>query len=996
MKEGENFQKAEEFLFNWLDSNPSILMNYVYSHASQNVIEDLVRVSTFKKSQTLFPSQHCSSRMNSISGPQSIYDLPIRKISSSEFEPLAFHPILSTSQFGCQSFLSSTSVPSVSPLSDGLQQVTSEVASVDSASIQTNGGMEQAEKVEGKNSLAVSFAEFYSSDMFQELVLDIWHDSDLSSLCFKILRNTCLLLNADRASLFIVEVNSSTGERFLVSRLFDVTAKSVFEDVMNKSSQKLLSLPFGIGIIGWVAQTGEGVNISNAYEDARFDREVDVKTGFHTRCLICMPIKDGEGNVLAVAQVMNKQQAGTENSDLVFSAQDVSLFRAYTNFCGIGLYQARILFRSQLETRRSQVLLELARLIFADQSDITRLIYTILMHSQSLLTCQRCQILLVNDLKDDTPDSDVFDEAYDYTWKDQESAFDEILQRKHGVENARFPINTRLTCHVARTGETINISNVTGDSRFDPTMDCKDPEWRTRSILCMPIRHTDGRVLGVCQLVNKSSLLSPPSSSGQEGTEAAWQPEETWSGTFSRNEEALFEAFALFAGLGIANTQMYEQIRRAEAKQRIAFDVLSYHATAAPSEAAALAKELVPSSKYYKLTKFYFSDLKLSTDETLKAVLRMFSDLGLIYRFRIDYTSLCRWVLSVKKNYRAVTYHNWRHAFNVAQTMFAMFKSGGMQEVFSDLECLSIIIACLSHDLDHRGTNNQFQIQTMSPLVNLYSTSVLEHHHFDQCIMLLNTRGTDILCNLSHDEYRKAVNIMEKAILATDLSRYFARLPEFRKMLDERLTSVGEGESKDDIAVKTMWQTEAPCRELLMSMMMTASDISASTKPWPVQKKSAEMVSNEFFEQGDLERQKFNIKPCAMMDREMSHKFPQMQIDFIEGVCTPVYQLISRVCGRLKPLLDGCQANKECWNSVANGEPIKEDSMRLPTDVDGADASYREHLMGLLNTHSGDPNRASPASQTLESSNRTISLLNTAGNGDETTSSTTVGGGRSG
>lgn len=141
-------------------------------------------------------------------------------------------------------------------------------------------------------------------------------------------------------------------------------------------------------------------------------------------------------------------------------------------------------------------------------------------------------------------------------------------------------------------------------------MDCEDPEWKTRSILCMPIRHTDGRVLGVCQLVNKSSLLSPPTSSGQEGTEAAWQPEETWSGTFSRNEEALFEAFALFAGLGIANTQMYEQVRRAEAKQRIAFDVLSYHATATSNEAAALAKELVPSAKYYKLTQFYFTDLK--------------------------------------------------------------------------------------------------------------------------------------------------------------------------------------------------------------------------------------------------------------------------------------------------------------------------------------------------------------------------------------------------
>jgi hypothetical protein len=50
----------------------------------------------------------------------------------------------------------------------------------------------------------------------------------------------------------------------------------------------------------------------------------------------------------------------------------------------------------------------------------------------------------------------------------------------------------------------------------------------------------------------------------------------------------------------------------------------------------------------------------------------MFLDLDLIERFHIDYEVLCRWLLSVKKNYRNVTYHNWRHAFNVAQMMFAI------------------------------------------------------------------------------------------------------------------------------------------------------------------------------------------------------------------------------------------------------------------------------------------------------------------------------------
>ena len=49
----------------------------------------------------------------------------------------------------------------------------------------------------------------------------------------------------------------------------------------------------------------------------------------------------------------------------------------------------------------------------------------------------------------------------------------------------------------------------------------------------------------------------------------------------------------------------------------------------------------------------------------------MFIDLDFLGRFHIDYLTLCRWLASVKKNYRQVTYHNWRHAFNVAQMMFA-------------------------------------------------------------------------------------------------------------------------------------------------------------------------------------------------------------------------------------------------------------------------------------------------------------------------------------
>lgn len=96
-----------------------------------------------------------------------------------------------------------------------------------------------------------------------------------------------------------------------------------------------------------------------------------------------------------------------------------------------------------------------------------------------------------------------------------------------------------------------------------------------------------------------------------------------------------------------------------------------------------------------------------------------------------------------------------------------------MNVCMSDLERISLLIACLSHDLDHRGTNNAFQAKVDAPLAKLYTTSTLEHHHFDQCIMIIQTEGNNILQALSPDDYKSVVKYIEAAILSTDLALYF-------------------------------------------------------------------------------------------------------------------------------------------------------------------------------------------------------------------------------
>ena len=65
------------------------------------------------------------------------------------------------------------------------------------------------------------------------------------------------------------------------------------------------------------------------------------------------------------------------------------------------------------------------------------------------------------------------------------------------------------------------------------------------------------------------------------------------------------------------------------------------------------------------------------------------------------------------------------------------------------VEILGLIVACICHDLDHRGTNNPHQMKMNNPLARLYTTSTLERHHLNQCLLILTLRGNGILDNLT-------------------------------------------------------------------------------------------------------------------------------------------------------------------------------------------------------------------------------------------------------
>uniref|UniRef100_A0A1A8IWE4 Phosphodiesterase n=2 Tax=Nothobranchius kuhntae TaxID=321403 RepID=A0A1A8IWE4_NOTKU len=700
-----------------------------------------------------------------------------------------------------------------------------------------------------------------------ELVKEVSSHLDVTALCHKIFLHINELIAADRYSLFLVGEDSS-NRKFLISRLFDVAEGTTLEE----SSSSCIRLEWNKGIVGHVAATGQLLNIRNAYEDSRFNAEVDQITGYKTQSILCLPIKNHRGEVVGVAQAINKKCG----EDGAFTEQDEKDFSAYLTFSGIVLHNAQLYETSQLENRRNQVLLDLASLIFEEQQCLEVILRKIAGTILSFMQAQACTVFITDD---DSLNS--FSGVFHMEYEE----LGEVLEPpKRDCDVSQ--INYMYAHYVKNTMQPLNIADVTKDQRFPWTSENPDhTSNQIKSVLCTPIRNgKKDKVIGVCQLVNKmdESCCSIKA--------------------FNRNDEQFLEAFAIFCGLGIQNTQMYETVERAMAKQEVTLEVLSYHASATEEESQELQVATVPSAQSLRLQDFSFSDFDLSDTETTLATVRMFVDLNLIQTFQMKYTSLCQWVLSVKKNYRKnVAYHNWRHALNTAQCMFALLKSGRFQSNLNDVEILALMIATLCHDLDHRGVNNSYIQRSDHPLAQLYCHSTMEHHHFDQCLMILNSPGNQILSGLSLDEYKVTLKMIERAILATDLALYMKRREEFFELTKNN---------------QFVWEDDHH-RDLLRSMLMTACDISAITKPWPVQKRIAELVATEFFEQGDKERRELNIEPIDLMNREKRDKIPSMQVSFIDAICVQLYETLASMSEYCSPLLEGCQKNRQHWKCLA-------------------------------------------------------------------------------
>jgi adenylate cyclase len=145
------------------------------------------------------------------------------------------------------------------------------------------------------------------------------------------------LMQADRSTLFLLDRDH--GE--LWSKVASADDGQMME----------IRIPADRGIAGYVASTGQTLNIPNAYEDPRFDPSVDQRTGYQTRTILCMPVFNSAEILIGVTQLINKNQG-------CFNGSDEEFMRAFNIQAGIALENAQLFERVLLEQQYQKDVLQ--------------------------------------------------------------------------------------------------------------------------------------------------------------------------------------------------------------------------------------------------------------------------------------------------------------------------------------------------------------------------------------------------------------------------------------------------------------------------------------------------------------------------------------------------------------------------------------------------------------------------------------------------------------
>ena len=264
-------------------------------------------------------------------------------------------------------------------------------------------------------------------------------------------------LDAERATLF----------------LHDADAGELFSRVAGGEGVSEIRMPQNVGIAGSVFGSGVAEIITDAYRDARFNPEVDRRTGYRTRDILCVPLRNRADQVIGATQVLNKRSGP-------FTTADMALLEAISRHAATALEQAQMMERLEQARREELELLAITEAI-STELHLDTLLVRIVAAATQLLDADRSTLF-------------VYDPSTDELWS----------RVAEGTEHRqiRLPANAGIAGAAFISGDVLNIPNAYADPRFNRDFDRRSG-FRTRNLLNVPVIDRTGERLGVVQVLNK-------------------------------------------------------------------------------------------------------------------------------------------------------------------------------------------------------------------------------------------------------------------------------------------------------------------------------------------------------------------------------------------------------------------------------------------------------------------------------------------------------------
>lgn len=271
--------------------------------------------------------------------------------------------------------------------------------------------------------------------------------------------------------------------------------------------------------------------------------------------------------------------------------------------------------------------------------------------------------------------------------------------------------------------------------------------------------------------------------------------------------------------------------------------------------------------------------------------------------YRIQEYVFLSFLQKLEDSYLPNPYHNSCHAADMMCSFLYLLNISNFIKKMSSLELFSCVIACLAHDVGHRGKTNRFLILSKDSIALRYNDfSVQEMMHCSILFDVLNCPDSNILAHLHTDNWFSVRKIIIEMILSTDMQKHFEVL--------------GVAKVKYTNSLQVIDFNDAEVKMDVFKIAVKCADLGHAAKDTEIHNKWCGLLIQEFFEQGDIEKE-LGMPVSMYCDRETTD-ISKSQAGFLQSVVLPTYLALTSVL-RSSELDSNCIAqikrNKSFWST---------------------------------------------------------------------------------